>query len=69
VVEANSLAVTIKAIARTTMQPLPRYGKPRFIELTRSVRIRMDRPFPNHGVKLPIMPTQKNSENHPKEGP
>ena len=30
-VGTDSSAVTIKTIARITMQPLPRYGEPRFI--------------------------------------
>ena len=33
VVETDSSAMTIKTIARITMQPLPRYGKARFINL------------------------------------
>ena len=41
VVETDSSAVIIRTIARITMQPLPRYGKPRFIDSNEPLRIRM----------------------------
>jgi hypothetical protein len=44
VVETDSSAVTIKTIARITMQPLPRYGKTRFIDLNGPLRMRMTIP-------------------------
>ena len=41
VVEADSSAVIIRTIARITMQPLPRYGKPRFTDLNGPLRMCM----------------------------
>ena len=41
VVEADSSAVIIRTIARITIQPLPRYGKLRFIDLNGPLRICM----------------------------
>ena len=40
-VETDSSAVTIKTIAKITMQPLPRYGKARFIDLNGPLRMCM----------------------------
>ena len=40
-VETDSSAVTIRTIARITMQPLPRYGKARFIDLNGPLRMCM----------------------------
>ena len=44
VVETDSSAVIKKTIARITMQPLPRYGKPRFIDLNGPLRMYMGIP-------------------------
>ena len=40
-VETDSSAVIIRTTARITMQPLPRYGKPRFIDLNGPLRMCM----------------------------
>ena len=40
-VETDSSAVIIRTIARITMQPLPRYGKARFIDLNGPLRMCM----------------------------
>jgi mono/diheme cytochrome c family protein len=71
VVEADSLAVIIRTIARMTMQPLPRYGKLRFTDLNGPLRMCMRIPQTRNldERKITTMPTAENSDIAPKGSP
>ena len=69
-VETDSSAVIKRTIARITMQPLPRYGKARFIDLNGPLRMCMRIPQTRdidgvkindnaHARKIQIMPLRE----------
>lgn len=70
-VETDSSAVIIRTTARITMQPLPRYGKPRFIDLNGPLRMCMRIPQTRNldERKITTMPTAENSDIAPKGSP
>jgi hypothetical protein len=70
-VETDSSAVIMRTIARITMQPLPRYGKARFIDLNGPLRMCMRIPQTRDidERKLTKVPTPENSDNAPKGSP